>query len=288
MSETRSLQVESRGLFENSGNAYFTKINSLSVGNARLRSELSELESRLNIVEKDKDRLLRTSNSKITQHVSYTIADPKVTTLTRELEALIRENGALVSQVKNTNRSEVVTTEYVNVVEQPVVYEQVQYVEQPTTTAIRRSINILDDPVYTTTTAPVYTTGTVVTGTNPIYTSNVIRTSGYRTSQARPVEVTTLARPTTTSYVTNATPVTYTTGDYTTTNVTGYRPSQIRTNEVTTFARAPATTTYTTNSYDWTNTVPSNTYTTEYTTANYGTTTTNNNGNTTTTYTNVL
>lgn len=332
LSETRSIQVESRGILENNGISFVTKLNSLSVGNARLRSELSELESRLNIVEKDKDRLLRTSNSKVTQLVSYTVADPKISTLTRELEALIRENGSLVSQVKN-NKSEVVTTEYVNVVEQPVVYEQVQYVEQPT---IRRSINILDEPVYT--------TGTVVTGANPIYTSNVIRTSGYITSQARPVEVTTLARPTT--YVTNATPVTYTTGDYTTTNVTGYRPSQIvtndvttysrapvtttyssnndwnngttyltnatpvtyttgdytttttgyrpsaiRTNEVTTFSRAPVTTTYATNNYDWTNTVPSNTYTTEYTTTNYGNNTTstkNNNNNTTTAYTNVL
>jgi len=159
----------------------------------------------LNIVEKDKDRLIRTSNSKVTQLVSYTVADPKIHTLTRELEALIRENGSLVSQVKY-NKSEVVTTEYVNVVEQPVVYEQVQYVEQPT---IRRSINRLDDPVYT--------TGTVVTGTNPMYTSNVIRTSGYRSSQVRPV----------------------------------------------TYTRVPVTTTYATNSNDWTNTVPSNTYTTE-------------------------
>jgi hypothetical protein len=247
LSETRSLQVQSKGILEANPTAFTNKLNSYSVGNAKLRSELSELESRLNIVEKDKDRLLRVSRNNVAQVVEHTVADPKVAVLSRELEALIRENGSLVSQVKNTGKpTEVLTT----IVEsQPIVYEQVpvQYVEQP---VIRRSVNIIDDPVYTTTT----------TTAAPVYTSNVIRTSGLRPShavRAAPVTYTTQAPVTYTSqapvtyttqapvtYATSTLPVTYATSTLPVTYATStlpvgysgdyYRPS-------TTYARAPVT-----------------------------------------------
>jgi hypothetical protein len=78
------------------------------------------LESRLNIIEKDKDRLLRTSAAKARglQVVQVTNTDPKVGELSRLLEGLIRENGLLISQVKVGVQT--VATEVVQTIAAPV------------------------------------------------------------------------------------------------------------------------------------------------------------------------
>lgn len=68
--------------------------------NANLRAELSELESRLNIVQKDYERLLRVSQNKYVQHISYTVPDPRIDEARRQLESLLNENQRLISQVK--------------------------------------------------------------------------------------------------------------------------------------------------------------------------------------------
>ena len=225
-----------------------TQLNSIISGNARLRSELSELESRLNIVEKDKDRLFRTSRAKFTQQIQYTVSDPKVSVLTKQLEQLVRENGALVSEVKNASKLETVVQvvePQVQYVERPV---QVQYVE-PVQSYRRSNINILDEPVYTTTNQ-VYTTNTT-----PVYTTTAAPV--YTTTTAAPIYTTTAAPVYTTTaapvYTTTAAPV------YTTTNSgayygsnsgllhsSGYRTSYGRASNVG-YTAAPVTTSYSTN-----------------------------------------
>jgi hypothetical protein len=65
--------------------------------NANLRAELSELESRLNIVQKDYERLLRTSRNKNVQNIAYTVPDPRLYEAKRQLEGLLNENQRLIS-----------------------------------------------------------------------------------------------------------------------------------------------------------------------------------------------
>lgn len=66
-------------------------------GNAALKSELSELESRLNIVEKDKDRLVNALNSRTVQHINYTVPDPSHIGLRQNLEGELAENHRLIA-----------------------------------------------------------------------------------------------------------------------------------------------------------------------------------------------
>jgi chromosome segregation ATPase len=77
------------------------KYNSVISGNARLKSELNELESRLNIVQQDRERLAREVASKTKQHISYTVPNPEISVLKRELETLLNQNNSLISQVKH-------------------------------------------------------------------------------------------------------------------------------------------------------------------------------------------
>lgn len=60
-----------------------------------------ELESRLNIVQQDRDRLAREAASRTKQQISYTVPNPEINTLKRELEALLSQNNSLISQVKS-------------------------------------------------------------------------------------------------------------------------------------------------------------------------------------------
>jgi len=76
------------------------QFNQVVTHNANLRAELSELESRLNIVQKDYERLLRVSQNKYVQHISYTVPDPRIEEARRQLESLLSENQRLISQVK--------------------------------------------------------------------------------------------------------------------------------------------------------------------------------------------
>ena len=79
-----------------------TKYNSLLTNNARLSSERMELESRLDIVQKDRERLAIEKRNRTTQHISYTaIPTAEVNHLKKELESLLSQNNALISQVKN-------------------------------------------------------------------------------------------------------------------------------------------------------------------------------------------
>jgi len=59
-----------------------------------------ELESRLNIVQQDRDRLTREVASRGIQHISYTVPNPEIHVLKRELESLLNQNNSLISQVK--------------------------------------------------------------------------------------------------------------------------------------------------------------------------------------------
>lgn len=72
----------------------------MTTHNANLRAELSELESRLNIVQKDYERLLRTSRNKTVQNIAYTVPDPRFYDAKKQLEGLLNENQRLISQVK--------------------------------------------------------------------------------------------------------------------------------------------------------------------------------------------
>lgn len=66
-----------------------------------MKSRISELESRHDIVDKDTQRLLRKSQS--TQQrisVSAVVEDPQVEVLRRELKELIAENRRLVDTVR--------------------------------------------------------------------------------------------------------------------------------------------------------------------------------------------
>lgn len=78
------------------------KYNSLLNNNARLNSEMMELESRLDIVQKDRERLANELRHRTVQHISYTaIPAGDVSHLKKELEGLLSQNNALISQVKN-------------------------------------------------------------------------------------------------------------------------------------------------------------------------------------------
>ena len=78
------------------------KYNSLLNNNARLNSEMMELESRLDIVQKDRERLANELRNRTVQHISYTaIPAGDVSHLKKELEGLLSQNNALISQAKN-------------------------------------------------------------------------------------------------------------------------------------------------------------------------------------------
>lgn len=70
--------------------------------NAALRSDLHELESKLNIVQKDSERLIDSINQRVKQHVDYTVIDPAIGPLKAQLETLLHENSLLMTKVKNT------------------------------------------------------------------------------------------------------------------------------------------------------------------------------------------
>jgi len=74
--------------------------NQFATANANLRAQKSELESRLNIVQKDKDRLIRDSHSRTVTNIAYNVVDPNLGNLTHELQALLAENQSLISQVQ--------------------------------------------------------------------------------------------------------------------------------------------------------------------------------------------
>lgn len=79
-----------------------SKYNSLLTNNARLNSEMMELESRLDIVQKDRERLANELRQRTVQHISYTaIPAGDVNHLKKELESLLSQNNALISQVKS-------------------------------------------------------------------------------------------------------------------------------------------------------------------------------------------
>jgi hypothetical protein len=68
----------------------------------RLRSRISELESRIDVVGQDRERLTRKSQTYGTQRktVTWTQEDPQVEVLRRELRGLVSENKNLVEQVR--------------------------------------------------------------------------------------------------------------------------------------------------------------------------------------------
>lgn len=67
-----------------------------------LKSRISELESRHNIVDQDTQRLMRKTHSSSSQRVSVAQVqeDPQVEVLRRELKDLIAENRRLVDQIR--------------------------------------------------------------------------------------------------------------------------------------------------------------------------------------------
>lgn len=72
--------------------------NHLQSQNAHLRAQLSELESRLNIVDQDKARLEQSLASRTIQHINYTIPAPDIAPLSAQLQGLLNENHGLVHQ----------------------------------------------------------------------------------------------------------------------------------------------------------------------------------------------
>jgi hypothetical protein len=100
--ENRNLQNEIRALQSEINHNSSGKFNNLMSHNAALRSDLHELESKLNIVQKDTERLIQALNDRTKQHVNYTVIDPAIGPLKAQLETLLHENSLLVTKVKNT------------------------------------------------------------------------------------------------------------------------------------------------------------------------------------------
>jgi serine phosphatase RsbU (regulator of sigma subunit) len=71
--------------------------NAISTHNANLRAEKSELESRLNITQKDLERLARDVNNRQVAQIQYTVPNPALHQLKHELENLLNENHMLVN-----------------------------------------------------------------------------------------------------------------------------------------------------------------------------------------------
>jgi chromosome segregation ATPase len=70
----------------------------------QLKSRISELESRHSVVDQDRDRLFKKSQTTTHMtnrtHVQVTVEDPQVEVLRRELKGLISENRGLVDQIR--------------------------------------------------------------------------------------------------------------------------------------------------------------------------------------------
>lgn len=66
-----------------------------------LKSRISELESRHSVVDQDRDRLFRKSQTMV-KHTNITVVveDPQVELLRRELKALIMENRGMVETIR--------------------------------------------------------------------------------------------------------------------------------------------------------------------------------------------
>lgn len=91
MAEIRQLEIQANEL-----NVDFTpEFNALTSENAHLNAEISELQSRLNIVGQDKDRLATSIASKVVKQVNYVVPSPDVAPLTQTLEAELSENHVL-------------------------------------------------------------------------------------------------------------------------------------------------------------------------------------------------
>lgn len=66
-----------------------------------LKSRISELESRHSVVDQDRDRLFRKSQTHIKHaNVTVVVEDPQVEVLRRELKALIMENRGMVESIR--------------------------------------------------------------------------------------------------------------------------------------------------------------------------------------------
>ena len=96
---TRELQNQISQLRTSARQIETGGLNSISSQNANLRAELHELKSRVNLVEKDKDRLRRRLSSRNVQVVDFRTVDPHIGVLQRELDQLLSENHHLMSQV---------------------------------------------------------------------------------------------------------------------------------------------------------------------------------------------
>lgn len=93
------LSADLSGLIQQNSSA---KYNSILTGNAKLSSEMLELESKLDVVSKDRDRLAGQLLGRTRRNVGFTsIPVGEVEVLRRELESLLSQNNALISQVQH-------------------------------------------------------------------------------------------------------------------------------------------------------------------------------------------
>ena len=94
--QNQQLTVEVNQAKAQGGNP--NQLNQLITANAHLKAELAEIESRINIIDKDKDRITSSLNTKTIQQINYTVPDPRLGQLTGEIKQALAENKALVGQ----------------------------------------------------------------------------------------------------------------------------------------------------------------------------------------------
>jgi HAMP domain-containing protein len=150
--------------------------NNLVASNARLRAELSELVSRLNLVDKDKQRYTRNLANRTIKKVQFTVQNGEIKNLANNLGQLVEENKRLMSQIDGQSS---LPASIQRIVQEGPVLTQVSTFAQPPMARAR----------------PLQTSSTNIqiikhNASKPIST-NIQRT----TSPSRVVEIKTTGRP---------------------------------------------------------------------------------------------
>lgn len=78
-----------------------TQLNSIVRTNADLKAQRSELESRMSVVQKDKERLMKMAREQnLNEVIEYKGVNPELLKMRSQLEGLLNENKRLVAQTK--------------------------------------------------------------------------------------------------------------------------------------------------------------------------------------------
>ena len=101
-SENQALKMDLNRIRGELNGGFGGRYNRVVADNAHMKAELHELQSRVNIVEKDKHRLRGELSNKQILNVPVLVPDPHLGNLKRELEGLINENNSLIRRVRTT------------------------------------------------------------------------------------------------------------------------------------------------------------------------------------------